>query len=60
MIDHLRRLAREGARGNSTGWARHGNVFVAWYPRSNRFAYFLKPHGIINRRDLELYLARAV
>ena len=59
MIDRLRHLAREDARGNNTGWSRRGNDFVAYYPRSNRFAYFLKPYGIINRRDLELYLARA-
>jgi hypothetical protein len=59
MIEHLRKLARNDARGNKTGWARRGDVFVAYYPRSDRYAYFLKDYGVINRRDLELYLARA-
>jgi hypothetical protein len=59
MINHLRKLARESARGNKTSWARRGDVFVAYYPRSNRYAYFLKQQGVVNRRDLELYLARA-
>ena len=59
MIDHLRRLARDKARGGRTGWARRGDVYVAYYPRCNRHAYFLRPWGVVNRRDLELYLARA-
>jgi hypothetical protein len=64
MIDNLRKLAKQNASRDftgwhRTGWARRGDVFVAYYPRSNRYSYFLHPYGVVNRRDLEDYLARA-
>jgi hypothetical protein len=59
MIEHLHRIARENARGDRTGWARRGDIHVAYYPRSRRYAHFLNPYGAVNRRDLERYLAEA-
>ena len=59
MIEHLHRIARERARGDRTGWARRGDILVAYYPRCGRYAHFLRPWGVVNRRDLEIHLARA-
>jgi len=56
MIEFMKEIARRKAVGNRTGWARRDDILVAYYPRCKRFAYFLKPWGAINRRDLEARL----
>lgn len=56
MLDNLKKLARLKAGSDRTGWARRGDVMVAYYPRCNRFAYFLRHLGVVNRRDIEQHI----
>ena len=60
MIDFLKVRAKANAIKDRTGWARWYDVCVAYYPRSRRYSYFLKPYGHTNRRDLEAYVTRMI
>jgi hypothetical protein len=60
VIDYLRSLARRKAVNGRTGWARWYDIHVAYYPLSDRYAYFLHPLGAANRRDVEAHIGRIV
>lgn len=60
MIDYLKSRAKAASRNGRTGWARYDRILVAYYPRCKRTSYFLKPYGVINRRDLEAYINEQV
>lgn len=36
-----------------TGWAAHSQIRCAYYPDSDRFAFFLAERGRVNRSDIE-------
>jgi hypothetical protein len=60
MIDYLRGRARVAARNDKTGWARYGDILVAYYPLSRRFGLFVRPHGRVSRAFLERYIEARV
>lgn len=58
MIDYLKGRARVNARNGKTGWARYGDIMVAYYPNSRRHNLFLRPHGVVSRRALERHIEK--
>jgi hypothetical protein len=60
MIEYLRTIARRKAVKGRTGWARWYDINVAYYPVSDRYAYFLANQGVVNKRDLEAHIERLV
>lgn len=59
-IDQMHRDAKRDANRELglTGWSKYGDLQLAYYPKSNRYAYFTANGTKVSRRQWELALMR--